>query len=867
MPSLRDAYARFLGTADAATWRSCLDEYCRAPALSDRELAETLCLSIYVQWLGSLSGDGPLCAAAQDQERRLAALAAERTTSSRTDDAAAARAVLAAGRGYHRTAERILGTRRDDRLPVELALLILPGSPAKRARLLKGPVLEAPGEPFLPAVYFYALAQLDLGAYQDVGTLIAREHARAASPLLVDLQGKLFELTGAWADARDAYAASDWPVHRYRRRICQIIVGGASVSEADAGTAAGDEKLRQGMDRFETEIDQAEAARTSSFVNACRWQDFDNWLVDFELAKLSFQRRRHSEAERHFRNAATHAPEEYLLPINRLRFANLTWLGGRSIVRDLPVNPETIECGLAAIAAPGDEAAKSAMRTFIAGAGQDHSVLRPVFESPEPYFRATAHDIVGNTPAAMRGWCESFTAAYQPRTVHRLIRFFATGQFDDTVLYLVDLVMRESWDAFFDVWELAAVVRGLLVQDRSRFGGGLESRLGDIEKRLEELAQTDFQHAIRAIEFFADHQRRDIAAGLLRRASRLAETPEEYLELAMAQRSVSPDDHELGRNSLDEAERQSTDRLERLQIAREWARSGRLQRARNLLGAEGALDGTHAFEPIEYIVTLQCGQPCLSPQELEDVSRRAEAALRKELLAGAHQKQRAAFVERLKDHASAITLSEAGAEENPFDRDEASVWQSLKSSLERSKQLTDLEEEKRLLSEILMAGDGGSESLFFRYTVWDYLFRNIEALVEGIHGLRPPLDPSETPISRSDSVVAVGRARQLSDLWRTYLTARTDPDGAGPWRAIGDFYSEERALTSAWDAIRAREMEEPLARTAVLAEYAADMLASIRDTEVKDSPWPFFLDLREHIVRDAERLLGLLANQFRASVA
>jgi len=105
-----------------------------------------------------------------------------------------------------------------------------------------------------------------------------------SSPLVPDLLGKIDERQGQCEDALARYRCSSWPEHRHRAAMLDIIVrcgdsGGAHL-ELDKPAL----EVLQGTDG---ELDQAELARCSAFLNACLWQPMDDWLIDLELGKAS----------------------------------------------------------------------------------------------------------------------------------------------------------------------------------------------------------------------------------------------------------------------------------------------------------------------------------------------------------------------------------------------------------------------------------------------------------------------------------------------------------------------------------------------------------------------------------------------------
>ena len=126
---------------------------------------------------------------------------------------------------------------------------------------------------------------------------------------------------------------------------------------------------------FSAETDRAGVLRSASFVRACRSQSFDNWLVHFELGRLGFQRRRHTEAEKYLAIAERTATAPFRFPIQSLRFSNFTWLGETI---DIDMNPEAIEVGKAALKAPGPEEHQLHIRTWLGQLGCYAGLLDPV---------------------------------------------------------------------------------------------------------------------------------------------------------------------------------------------------------------------------------------------------------------------------------------------------------------------------------------------------------------------------------------------------------------------------------------------------------------------------------------------------------
>ena len=178
----------------------------------------------------------------------------------------------------------------------------------------------------------------------------------------------------------------------------------------------------------------------------------------------------------------------------------------------------------------------------------------------------------------------------------------------------------------------------------------LSQRTRTIAERLLDLSEFEFQHLVRAYEFFARTNRQDIAEGLLRQAGALAESPAQKLEVAVLRRKAhwltSREGDPLALIQLQRADRKSRDRLERLQIARELFHHGRVQRARQVLEEQRIFDQDEGLEHVEFIAALQCG-PWLKPAEFAALANAALAALRRDYRAKTMKSDWRVFFRRL----------------------------------------------------------------------------------------------------------------------------------------------------------------------------------------------------------------------------
>jgi hypothetical protein len=849
-----EAYATFRESADLERWGACLDAYRELEELDAApkpevlgELSQAICIAIYSLWLARLRGE-------RDAEKQFKVRHSRLVRATRycrqhvSTEARLAIAAAAASSGYAAVAASHCPAAD---APLELAVLMIPATPEKRAELLKPKLDAMPGAGFLPAVYFYAHALLDLGYLDECRRAVDGVSGTfAGNPLMIDIAGQVAELSGDWSAARALYSESDWVTHRYRRAICDIFLAGEHGRQAEIAVVE-DEAVLKAMGLWSGEIDQAEIARTELCVNACRWRDFDNWLLNFELGRLSFRRRRYSEADGLLGAAARDAPPLYAFAVNHLRFLNLTWLTGSTVLRDVPVVPEMLECGHTALEADAPEEKKAQIRTFLAREAGYISLLRPVFVSEANYEIANAYSCLKDMPGTIEYFCRTICEEYTPRALSWLANFFYRANFRSTAAYLVGIIIEESWDDFFVLWELASSL--VAWEGDGALDEAHAAHLDRLVERLLHLCTNEFQHTIRAIEFFLDFKREDIVAGLLTRADQLAESAEERLQLARARRALSRGEVDMrSLENLVQAEKEATDRFVRLQIAREFALYGQIQQAREILKAEGLLDGRTPVSPIEYILALQCGRPCLTDDEIAAIGDAATKALGEALEAGTIRRYGVFFRRRLGNYrrdSNLLIEDEDHADDDPA---EDSEWMEFKSDFDKTSADSDVEAERRLLNANVMRLEDAS--IFLKYALWSEVFRNFETLTEAVHRIRPDVDDAETPLTRSRLLLSGARARELSALWKDYF----DPDREGAVRnareALRRFRDRELELHEQWERERRKAMSVPLERLAFRSESLKVVLDSIRHSEATGNIWPTWLLVSDHILRDVRLL-------------
>lgn len=859
------AYAAFLGNCDLGTWSASFDAFREilegAENVRDAtpmDIRRALTLAIYLAWLSERYGDQGQRDHANACLQELSAKLADVRLSDGAESILI-QTVIAAAKGYHAAAA---GRLKDYTavVPVEVALLAVPERPTPRAAALMAYVIDSARTPFIPAVYFFGSALLDLGYQSSVEDLLRRYRAVASSSPAIDLRGQLLELSGSWTAARDVYSHSDWASHAYRLAVCNLILG-ESVDRLATWPPQAATKFIAGMLEFSGETDRAGVFRSAAFVHACRSSGFDNWLVHFELGRLGFQRRHHAEAENHLAVAARTAPCQYRFPIQSLRFTNLTWLGE---AMDVPMNPEALEAGCAALQETRDEEQCAPIRTWIGRIDGESELLEPVAACRDKFERGNAHQIRGNVPDALACWCSSIGARYTPRAFFNLLKIFASYGFERTSAAFAGIVEQESEASFFDLWELARAIAEVLDKQPSQRipGGVLKEALNRVETRIEELVGSEFQNAIRAFHYFFEQRRLTLAQRMLTRAERLAEGSEELLLSAIGRRKLSAGGWDpRAIEALRRAQRQSNNRFERLVIAREFVTFGDLAAARSILTEEGAFSGRGDFTPIEFIVALQCAKLCCSEDQRKLLEESARDALRRDAEAGRFIGYGQRFLERLNAHLDAGPLHIAfpGRETPPAHR--LSTWLELENAINRFQSVRAAGQELRLLNEQVQALSG-TGSPYSRFALWGLHLDRFDAHLGIIDRLRPAVAEYETPMAR-DSSPSRPRARQVTLFWREYLLTREPAEAERLLGRIRAFVEEEKQLTNRWEKLRQLDSEEPSNRVLAYAKQGATLLEHIALDGGSAALWPPFLHIDQAVVADARELAGRL--QARAS--
>jgi tetratricopeptide (TPR) repeat protein len=889
---------RFPTSSDVASWATCLDGYERdldlradAGRLDAAKLVQGLCVSIYTQWLGALSGKFEL------EERGKGVydgfVETLRDLHRRTPSSGTRRGwgVVLAWSGYHSKAKEMLAGTGE--LVPEIALLVLPTADADRAAFLRPFVSETDETTFPLALYFYCDALINLGATEEANQLLDRSGLDKSDAIVRDLMGNLHERSGRWREACEAYSRSSWHMHRYRAAMIRTIAAGDGFLTSDEPALVVDKPLLKALSQFASEINQVELARCTSFVNACLWNDYDDWLIRFELGKLSFRRRRYAEADAHLKKALARAPPTARFVIASLRFSNLTWLTNSSVSKgrsmdpealesqDLPMEPEALESAHAALKATADDRESADIRVWVASRTGETALLPRDIETWDAFDQAKAHAIVGNKPEALGCGLRCFRQSYYHRNLVNLISTFNVSRFESCVEYLLELIIRESWDDFFPLWELA----DFLLETRSQLSESsrgfqrLSKRLDDITERLEELSQFDFQHLIRAHDLFSQMKRQDTAERLVRRAGQLAEGAAENLAVAIARRKAEwfndprsdPQGIEQGIECLLKAAREARDTLERLQIARELYSYGRAREGRGILIDEGILASGRSFEPIEYIVALQCRR-WLEPDEYNDLVQRAASALFGSFETRAIERYGGLFLDRLvaateldipPTRQSPRPIASDGQAGDASDTEGASMrlqdgpWKAWRDKIELA---DDFEEEKSVFEDGA-ARLSASSTFETRFAIWSLVHRELERALDDAARVRPKLERQQIPISKNLTLDDDWRALELADRWRRYLSCNDAESRETARQAVDSFYAVEKRLLGEWEAERRKKAERPLRKALFYAEFAVRFLPTLVSEADRSESHPLLRSLYECAAKDCESLARRAADR------
>lgn len=865
-----DPYATFLRTADAGVWQECLDrilERVHATA-GPAELAEALCIAAYLNWLGRSSGATATEKEAWQRYRELNDELVRATAPGPSRELDLCWGIVLAFAGYQVTGTTLL--QRNGQLAPEHLLLALPSSGVRTVAALR-PLFEGPSAgSFLPAAHIYGLALASIGAVQEARDLMARLDRDNGQPLLLEVLGAANERLGLWSEADAVYRRSPWPMHRYRAAMVAAIAGR---SAAPADDLELDEPTLQLVGQLEGELDQTEITRSVAFLSACLWQPVTSWLVETELGKLNFRRRRHAEADLHFQRALQSAPGRAQFAVSHLRFANFTWLTGTDPHLTLNMTPEALT-GRQALARSTQDDDTSSIRIWLAQQTNDLELIPESLEDWDPYQRGEGFEVVGERGRALDCWVESLREGYYHRAVGRLLSQLQAAGFPRAAGCLAEVVLRESWEDFPALLETAEQLQDV---GPAAGAGDPADELVRItqafQQRLIELSKLEFKNAVRCYALVRRAGQQDLAEGLLLRLAKQAEGVSELLAAAVLRRStpMTVQAREEGLWCVRRALTEARDRSERLQIAREFFHYGQIGEARTVLRDERVLLADQQLSHADMTVLLQCAE-WLSRDNLQDLADRAVGRLLADQGAGVLGRDGAAYGQRLLAYARAVEpqtdtwLSERienglgtslGARaESVWGGASDKRWPAIQERL-----YSDIEEDAQ--SPINLAAVTSPDSSFgLRLSAVEGLRTALATWVDKARQVPVAVPQVEVPLSAAEDRGDRPRTIQLSDLWRAHLTPQPDEEkareAAGALRA---FFEEERLLRQRWNRSRQEAAAPSLRRAVRIGEALLELLPSVLGPAERHDVHPIFRDLFAQADADVATLATEVSEQ------
>ncbi|MDT0353612.1 AAA family ATPase [Pseudonocardia charpentierae] len=863
-------YQDFLRSADIARWRDCLDRTVRRLAALDvaepeqrvRTLAEALCVTAYLSWLSRASGESAEAGNADQIYRQLIGDLVRRGSTNVSPELDLCWGIVLGYAGYAAMAEPLLRPDKRTMPAPEHLLLMMPGVAVRNAAFLHPHFVDLSPNVFLPLVHSYGDALAAIGAAAEARDLIYRVEPAVTHPLLIDVLGGVEERLGRWDEAAAVYRRSNWPVHRYRRALVAAIAGHGSMErhlEPDAPT------IRRAGE-FEPDFDQVEIGRSVAFLNACVWRPNRSWVVELELGKLSFGRRRNAEADLHYLRAGRSAPESAQYIIYWLRFCNYTWLAGASAHSALSMTPEALTAGREALARSSPEDNTAAIRIWIADGVDDHELIQADLSAWEPYDRAQAYEIVGAADLAVDEWIEALRYGYGPSLFRPLMLRLDRAGLRGCVDMLAEVVLQQSYDDFGGLLEITRNLSATSPTPASATGHAEEPIINRYVKRLVELGGQQFKSNVQTYAVLLSGDFLDTAEELLQRLTKQADGVSELLAVAVLRRAsaqaTQSRDEVLG--CLRRAVTEARDRSERLQIARELFHWGEVSAARALLEQDRVFDPDQQLSHAEAIVAVQC-TPWLMAEDQADV---VDRAVRRLLDDPTIRLDARSYADRLTSAISEAQGMSAAADEAEKRLQEVrghlqeSRWQGKPSegaaAIQRlQEQIDNVDPTPQPFDPTAVAGPGTSFGL------------RLAAVTEMRDGLRGWLNVARRvtiPAPRRSASAGGGldrpenrRAIQLRDLWRARLVPESAADAAPDASAeraadvaFRVFFDEERQLRETRQRLL-REAAVPSFQRALRYGQALRMLLPqlIGDRE-REEPHPLFRALFAAVARDVE---------------
>ena len=862
-----DPYATFLASADVATWRRCLDRAMArvtTPAAGDDRvlaLTQAVCISLYLQWLGRVSGDAEAESHARQCYRELGATLHEISRSSQATPLDTCWGIVLGWSGYSRQGAELLQLHGP--ASVEHLLIVLQGDDVRALSALRPAFGAAEPRIFLPALHVYGSALVNVGAVDEARALVVSRGRDTAAPLLADVLGNAAERLGEWSDAYTHYSGSSWPAHRYRAALAAVI------ADREPGRLDLDQPMCRLIGQFEGELEQTEVARCTAFLNACLWRPARDWLVELELGRLCSRRRWYMEADAHYLRALASAPAVARFPIANLRFGNLTWVTGPDTASMLDVIPEVLTVGREGLALAADQNDASVIRVWLARQTGDLGLIPAELTGWDPHQRGEAYDVLGDEPLAVDAWLEGLASTYNHRSVIALMRRFRPAGCTHALAHLALLVLGESQNDFLALWETAQVLQEpQSVEGADTLGEDSGKRPDEaFRDRLLELSELEFKNAVRSYPLFARAGLQDLAEELLVRAGRAAESVSELVTVSVLCREgqawrmgqVNP----VGLRCLTRALNEARDRLERLEVARELFHYGQIRKGRDVLVSERVLTRDAGLSHIEAVAALQCGS-WLGPDERETLASAAARRLLADHQSGALTPDAAVYADRL--------VAAVGGSDGMLAGHVQSLLGELRREGRRARawsgssvmDLTSIRQHvDAWLDNDAEPGDeadglfpAAEPSFGLRLAVLSELGSILSDLRVRTASAVPPVAAEDTPIRMDPSGDGI-RAIQLGDLWRRRLLGGgADEEVAAQ---LSDFLAEEVELTERWEQRRMEGIKDTTRRMLRVCQGLTWVLRCLLGPAERDHAHPVLRELYGAVARDVDQMLSEVA--------
>jgi hypothetical protein len=391
--------------------------------------------------------------------------------------------------------------------------------------------------------------------------------------------------------------------------------------------------------------------------------------------------------------------------------------------------------------------------------------------------------------------------------------------------------------------------------------------------RLVEGSNLEFKNAVRAYTPVVTAGQSDRADAMLLRAVAQAESVSELLAIAAlrrrAQVSVTEAD-DAGVRCLTRALSLARDRLERIQIARELFRYGRIGDARAILNSEHIFDGATPLSPVEMVAALQCG--AMQRDERDNLIARAVDDLNTAYRSGALGRYAPVYATRLIElfhnleptaekrvHDALDPRLTAPLATEEWEGEERDQWSTIRRAVQDS-----ILDRNQTLSDGFGSADPAT-SFGLRLATVALLQDMLDDALKSRIDAMPNVPDEEIPTAEADS--RNPRAIELSDLWRARLTAVAPDDLQAAESRLRTFFETEEVLREQWERLR-REAAEPYWRQiAQTASALAEFLPTVLGPRERAETHPILRGLYEQVAADIEDIARDVAEQASSAQA